>query len=460
MRYNHFKNADADISALTVGTWGIAGANSAGVTWGNVDTEESIAAIRQMIDNGVNMVDTAPIYGDGHSETVVGQALKDGYREKVYLATKFGSYISHYTGKSVRDNKYNSVEREIDESLARLQTDYIDFYIMHWPDENTPIEETMAVCNMLKKKGKIRYIGMSNSSKELIQEAQKYAKIDVIQPPFSIVNQSERELMEWAETQGIGTMTYGSLGGGILTGAIRELPKPDPKDMRQVFYPFFKEPVFSNVMELLKTLDKIAEAHNVPVAQVSINWSTQKSFVGTALTGVNTPAQADENCSAFEVAKDRIVEQPRIISGAIIDDYMKMAALSELNMHFVNSHFIHPDDLLDEDRGAALGWEKMKSNLAEYMDWLVDSAPSLRQLTGSELSGAIQRYGAVTFTKTVTEQSIELKLKNFYDEAYFMVRINEGTPGEVSGGKLTHLTGNLYLLQAKEPTVTIEKLED
>ena len=278
MRYKHFKNADADISALTVGTWGIAGANSAGVTWGDVDTEESIAAIRQMIDNGVNMVDTAPIYGDGHSETVVGQALKDGYREKVYLATKFGSYISHYTGKSVRDNKYNSVEREIDESLARLQTDYIDFYIMHWPDENTPIEETMAVCNMLKKKGKIRYIGMSNSSKELIQEAQKYAKIDVIQPPFSIVNQSERELMEWAETQGIGTMTYGSLGGGILTGAIRELPKP----------------------ELLKTLDKIAEAHNVPVAQVSINWSTQKSFVGTALTGVNTPAQADENCSAFE----------------------------------------------------------------------------------------------------------------------------------------------------------------
>ena len=84
----------------------------------------------------------------------------------------------------------------------------------------------------------------------------------------------------------------------------------------------------------------------------------------------------------------------------------------------------------------------------------------MRQLTGSELSGAIQRYGAVTFTKTVTEQSIELKLKNFYDEAYFMVRINEGTPGEVSGGKLTHLTGNLYLLQAKEPTVTIKKLED
>ena len=300
MRYNHLKNAGVDISALTVGTWGIAGANSAGVTWGDVDTEESIAAIRRMIDNGVNMVDTAPIYGDGHAETVVGKALKDGYREKVFLATKFGSYISHYTGKSVRDNKYNSVEREIEESLERLQTDYIDFYIMHWPDVNTPIDETMAVCNMLKEKGKIRYIGMSNSPRELIEEAQKYARIDVIQPPFSIVNQSEKELMEWAETQGIGTMTYGSLGGGILTGPIRELPKPDPKDMRQVFYPFFKEPVFSKVMKLMETLDRIADKHDVPVAQVAINWSTQKSYVSTALTGVNTPEQADENCSAFE----------------------------------------------------------------------------------------------------------------------------------------------------------------
>ena len=161
----------------------------------------------------------------------------------------------------------------------------------------------------------------------------------------------------------------------------------------------------------------------------------------------------------FEVAEDGIVEQPRIISGAIIDSYMKMAALSELNMHFVNSHFIHPDDLLDEDRGAALGWEKLKGNLSAYMDWLDDSAPSLRQLTGSELSGAIQRYGAVTFTKTVTDQEIRLELDNFYDEVYFMVRINEGTPGDVSGGKLTHLTGNLYLLKAKEPTVTIEKSE-
>lgn len=159
----------------------------------------------------------------------------------------------------------------------------------------------------------------------------------------------------------------------------------------------------------------------------------------------------------FEVAEDGIVEQPRITSGAIVDDYMKMAALSELNMHFVNTHFLHPDDLLDEDRGAKLGWEKLKSNLNNYMEWLDESAPSLRKMTGSELSGAIQRYGAVTFTKEVTEKEIRLTLENFYDKAYFMVRINEGTPGNVSGGALTHLTGNLYLLEADEATVTIER---
>lgn len=299
MRYKYFKNAGVDVSALTVGTWGIGGANSAGVGWGEVDTKQSVAAIHAMLDNGINIIDTAPVYGEGHSEIVVGEALK-GRRDKVLLATKFGTYINHFSGKSVRDCKYNSIEREVEESLTRLQTDYIDFYMMHWPDVNTPIEETMAALNMLKEKGKIRFIGMSNSPKELIMAAQKYAKIDVIQPPYSMVNQSYKELMQWAETQGISTMSYGSLGAGILTGAIRKCPEYDPKDMRLVFYPFFKEPEFSKIMELLKTLDKIAAEHNRPVAQVSINWSTQKSYVGTALTGVMSPEQANENCATFD----------------------------------------------------------------------------------------------------------------------------------------------------------------
>lgn len=158
----------------------------------------------------------------------------------------------------------------------------------------------------------------------------------------------------------------------------------------------------------------------------------------------------------FEVAEDGIVEQPRIISGCLIDDYMELAAVSELNMHFVNNHFMHPDDLLDEDRGAALGWEKLKSTLSDYMDWLYESAPMIRNLTGSEMSGAVQRYCALTVQKEITAEGIELKLGNVYDEAYLMLRVNEGTPGKVTGGKLVHVTGNLYLLQAREDQIMIE----
>lgn len=158
----------------------------------------------------------------------------------------------------------------------------------------------------------------------------------------------------------------------------------------------------------------------------------------------------------FEVAEDGIVEQPRIISGAIIDDYMQMAALSELNMHFVNTHFMHPDDLLDEDRGAALGWEKLKKRLDEYMTWMNESAPTLRNLTGSELSGAIERYGALTVEKEITDHEVHLHLGNFYDQAYLMVRMNKGTPLSVDGGELTQATGNLYLLSAQQEDVTIE----
>lgn len=159
----------------------------------------------------------------------------------------------------------------------------------------------------------------------------------------------------------------------------------------------------------------------------------------------------------FETAEDGIVEQPRIISGAVIDDYMQMAALSELNMHFVNSHFMHPDDLLDEDRGAALGWEKLKKRLDEYMTWLNESAEELRNLTGSELAGAVQRYGALTVDKEITEKEIRLHLGHLYDEAYLMVRINEGKPGDVTGGELVNITGNLYLLCAEESEVVIAR---
>ena len=285
MRYKHVGNAGIDISALAVGTWAIGGQQ-----WGDVNEKDSIDAIRAMIDGGVNLVDTAPIYGNGHSEEVVGKALENGYREKVFLATKF----------SINNGSYENAIWECEQSLKRLNTDHIDIYIMHWPDPATPVEVTMRALADLKKSGKIRFIGVSNFDRNLIEEAQKVVRIDFLQPPYSMVEESQKELLAWCETQGIGTMTYGSLGAGILTGAIRELPDWEENDFRYTFYDYFKNPKFSKIMELLKVMDKIAQVRNKPLAQIAINWSTQKSYVSTAICGVRDPQQAYENCATFD----------------------------------------------------------------------------------------------------------------------------------------------------------------
>lgn len=162
----------------------------------------------------------------------------------------------------------------------------------------------------------------------------------------------------------------------------------------------------------------------------------------------------------FGVTSDGIVEQPRIVSGGMVDDsYMRLAAVSELNMHYVSTHFMHPDDLLDPDRGAKEGWEVYKGGLTDYLDWLSKSAPDLRRQTGSECSGAIQRFSSVTVSVDTSADAWTLSLGNFHDEAWLMFRANNGEPGAVTGGELTHLTGNLYLLKANDKTVTIERME-
>lgn len=160
----------------------------------------------------------------------------------------------------------------------------------------------------------------------------------------------------------------------------------------------------------------------------------------------------------FGVADDGVVEQPRIISGSMVGNaYMRLAAMSELNMHYVSTHFMHPDDLLDVDRGAAEGWEAYKGGLEDYLNWLDAAAPDLRKQTGTECSGAIQRYAQLTVSLESTADAWELSLGNFVDEGWLLFRANEGTPGKVTGGELTRLTGNLYLLKADADTVRIEK---
>ena len=160
----------------------------------------------------------------------------------------------------------------------------------------------------------------------------------------------------------------------------------------------------------------------------------------------------------FGVATDGMVEQPRIVSGGMVDDtYMRLAAMSELNMHYVSTHFMHPDDLLDVDRGAEAGWEVYKGGFEDYLKWLSAAAPDLRKQTGTECSAAIQRYAQLTVSVQSTPKEWVVSLGNFVDEGWLFFRANEGAPGRVTGGELTRLTGDLYLLKANADTIHIEK---
>lgn len=201
MRYKKFKNAEIEVSQLAVGTWAIGGQN-----YGKVDKNEAICAIRRMIENGVNLIDTAPCYGNGTSEKIVGEVLKEIPREQVLISTKFGLIPDIYTHGYKKDTSYKNAMREIQSSLMNLETDYIDFYFVHWPDVNTPIDETMAALEEMKRKGYIRYVGVSNFTAEQIKEAEQYIQIDVQQPLYSMVDRGFEDLMSWGYDRGIDSM--------------------------------------------------------------------------------------------------------------------------------------------------------------------------------------------------------------------------------------------------------------
>ncbi|MBR6322470.1 MAG: aldo/keto reductase [Lachnospiraceae bacterium] len=313
MLYKHFTNANVDVSALAIGTWGTGELESYGYVEkedGKITTkgimkarEKAVEAIQAGLQGGVNLIDTAPCYGWGASERVVGEAIQDFDRDKVLISTKFSLVpdMGRPESRSGGGGSYKNVMREVSASLRLLRTDYIDFYIQHYPDPFTDVAETMSALNVLKKRGVIRYIGLSNHSKEQIERAMEWAQIDIIQPPFSMVDREMEELMRWAKSKGIDSMTYGSLGSGLLTGAIRQKPEWDPRDIRGGFYrQLYKEENFEKFLKLLEIMDNIAAKHNCPVAQVAINWTGEQEFVGTALCGVATREQAEENVKAFD----------------------------------------------------------------------------------------------------------------------------------------------------------------
>ena len=290
MQYQEFGKTGLRVSKLCLGTWGIGGAG-----WDNYSDESRMDAIKAALECGINFIDTAPAYNAGKAECYVGETLnKLKKRKEVVISTKCGNKF--VDGKYLRCGSKESILKQCDESLKNLKTDYIDIYLVHWPDPDVELEETIDAVSTLKKEGKILHAGVSNFSKEQIEEAQKYCKIEAFQPQYSLADRKDEKLIRWAHEQGLGIMTYGTLGGGILTGNYRKLRTFEQTDSRNRFYPYFKEPLFSKAMELLTIMDQIAEERNVSLAQIAEKWVIQKRFVSSCIIGAQSRARVEENC--------------------------------------------------------------------------------------------------------------------------------------------------------------------
>ncbi len=293
MRLKKLGDTELQVSTVALGTWPMGG-----TTYGYVDDNESIATIHAALDAGINLIDTAPGYGNGRAEEVIGKAIKQR-RDEVVIATKVG--IVESPRNHHRDLSPASIRREIDDSLRRLDVETIDLYQIHWPDRTTPIEDSLAELAKQQQAGKFRYLGVSNFDLKLLKEATSIMKISSLQPHYSLLNREiEAEILPFCQANKISILAYGSLGSGILAGKYQEQPKFDPDDTRYNFYRFFHEPMWSKAKQLLDVLENIANRHQRPVSHVAINWITQKESVASALVGARKPAQIKENAAAGE----------------------------------------------------------------------------------------------------------------------------------------------------------------
>lgn len=295
MRYKEFGSTGMKVSEMTLGAWGMGG-----VGWDIYDEETKMDAVKAAVENGINLVDTAPAYNAGASERFLGRTFqKLGIRKEMQISTKCGNIF--VDGQYIRQGGYDKILEQCDQSLKNLQTDYVDLMLVHWPDPKVELSETMSALARLKKEGKILHIGVSNFSIDQIKEARTYAEVEVIQPHYSMVFRDQEDILRFAADLNMGVMTYGSLGGGILTGAYRELQEFAPSDSRNRFYKHFKEPMFSKVQELLKVMDQVsADNDGMPLAQIALNWSVSKPFVSTCIVGAQTRAKVLQNTAAFD----------------------------------------------------------------------------------------------------------------------------------------------------------------
>jgi aryl-alcohol dehydrogenase-like predicted oxidoreductase len=322
MKYRKIGNTDLQLSEVTFGAWA-----AGGWMWGGTERDEAIEAIRASYSLGVTSIDTAPIYGQGTSEEIVGEAIKGIPRDRVQILTKYGMRWDLKKGDFAFSSKKNdgtaidiykyagreSIIKECEDSLKRLGTDYIDLYQIHWPDSTTPIEESMEAVVRLIEQGKVRYAGVCNYDKHKLAEAEKYIEVISDQVPYSMVNRSiEEELIPYCLENKKSILAYSPLERGLLTGKIKPGHIFSDGDHRREVS-FFKNENLKRTNVLLDLIKPIADNKNLTLGQLVILWTLQQPGITIALVGARNSEQAIVNAKAIDNSLS--FEEIEIISG-------------------------------------------------------------------------------------------------------------------------------------------------
>ena len=299
-----------EVSAVCLGTWAIGG-----IGWGEVDDQTSIRAIRKALDEGMTFIDTAHIYGLGHSEEVIGQAL-EGRREEAIICTKVHSHWNEQ-GERWVDCSYDGMMRAFHAALKRLRTDYVDVYLMHNYDPNTPISESMRALDKLLQDGLVRAVGVSRYTLEQLEEAQRCLPLHAVQYPLSMVRRHEiSPILPFCRQHNIGVMAYAPLAKGLLTGkfdATTTFPESDNRSRNATF----QGEAFLERLAAVEKLQPIAERYGKTLAQLAIAWNLCQPGVTTALTGAKRPDQVVENAAGagWRISQDDLEEIEAIVAG-------------------------------------------------------------------------------------------------------------------------------------------------
>ncbi len=315
MQKKQFGNSDMMITPLGVGAWAMGGGGWQ-FGWGPQDDKNSIEAIHAALDTGINWIDTAAIYGLGHSEEVVARAL-EGRSARPYIFTKC-ERVWDADGKISGCLKRESVRREMEASLRRLKVDVIDLYQIHWPQPEEDIEEGWAALAELKKEGKARWIGVSNFTKEQIERAQKIAPVTSLQPPYSMVSpEVEQDLLPHAQAHNIGVIVYSPMRNGLLSGKMtrERIAQFPPDDFRQNT-PHFKEPLLTRNLKLVELLREIGNRHGRTPGEVAIAWTLRHPAVTAAIVGMRSAAQVAGviGAATFRLTAEEIAEIERFLA--------------------------------------------------------------------------------------------------------------------------------------------------